>query len=1357
MIKNAYLPKIFLFVILSLGLNAFAQTMEQKKIITSDYDNLKLTELQAQFQLKATSEKQAALQYARQKGIEPILYLPDGGYAELQRIEADGSLIYYRTLNVNASASTRTNLVNIGGSLGLSLDGQNMIAHIWDAGLARSTHQEYDGPGGINRFSIGDGTTVLHYHSAHVTGTIIASGYVASAKGMAPQASAIGYDWNSDLSEATGAAQNGMLISNHSYGYNSSYVSDYYFGGYITDSRDWDELHYNAPYYLMVVAAGNDGATNYNGAPLNPSYPQYDKLTGHCTSKNNMVVANAVDASVDASGNLLSPVSINSSSSQGPTDDLRIKPDITGNGTGLYSTYETADNAYASITGTSMASPNIAGSLLLLQQHAFNVRGSYLRSATLKGVALHTADDAGMTGPDAIHGWGLMNTKRAAEAISQNDNQSIVDELTLTPGQTYVVDVESDGVNELIASICWTDPPGVATTELNSPDARLINDLDIRVIKNSVTYYPWKLTGVNTNGLGDNTKDNYERINITGATGSYTVTVSHKGSLTGGSQNFSLIITGLSPIPVMCNATVPTGLAVSNIGSSTATVSWNPVPAATYDVQYRQTGAQNWTTIAVTGSSTLLTGLTQLTQYEVQVRSKCPDNTTSAYSAPVSFTTTEVQINYCASASTNTQDEYIGRVQLNTINNASGAQYYSNFTNISTDLTKGQTYTLTVTPTWTATVYNEGYAAWIDYNKDGDFDDAGEQIWSRAATTASPVSGSFTVPAGAVDGSTRLRVSMKYSAIPAACETFTYGEVEDYTVIMGAGQPDTEPPTAPANLAASNITQTSVDLSWTASTDNVGVTGYDVYKDGILWGTVTSTIATVTGLSPETQYSFYVIAKDAAGNISPSSNVVTATTLPVVVTYCSSGGTSAAYEWIQRVVLGNIDNPSSNNGGYYDYTGLSTILTISTGNTITITPGRTNNSRREAYRVWIDYNQDRDFDDAGELVFNQPKTTAAYVSGSFTAPSTALLGATRMRISMKYNASPGTCEIFTFGEVEDYTVIIDEAQPDTEPPTAPANLAASNITQTSVDLSWTASTDNVGVTGYEVYKDGILWGTVTTTIATVTGLIAETSYDFYVKARDAAGNISPSSNAVTVTTLPAVDTYCTSKGTNTAYEWIDGVVLGSIVNTLLNLNDGGYGDYTNLSTILTIGQSNTITITPWRTSSSRKEAYRVWIDYDQDGNFDDAGELVFNQPKTTAASVNGSFTVPSGASPGGTRMRVSMKYNASPGTCETFTYGEVEDYTVNISNTGGQNYEAPPFEQSSDELVVYPNPVNDGKLNLRLNKVEATGIRIFSMYGQLLIDKTFNEIIDISGLPAGTFIIEVITKEKTLNKLFIKQ
>ena len=96
--------------------------------------------------LKSQNAKKEALEAARQNNW-PVVIKKNGAYVELQRLASDGTPIYYTTFNVDAAESTRTNHLNIGGSLGLNLDGQNMTAHVWDGGLARASHQEYDGPG----------------------------------------------------------------------------------------------------------------------------------------------------------------------------------------------------------------------------------------------------------------------------------------------------------------------------------------------------------------------------------------------------------------------------------------------------------------------------------------------------------------------------------------------------------------------------------------------------------------------------------------------------------------------------------------------------------------------------------------------------------------------------------------------------------------------------------------------------------------------------------------------------------------------------------------------------------------------------------------------------------------------------------------------------------------------------------------------------------------------------------------------------------------------------------------------------------------------------------------------------------
>jgi subtilisin-like proprotein convertase family protein len=536
--------KITLVAVLFSALFMTGQTaMERMQIIKSN-NQLELQRLIADLNIKHNKDQKNILEYSELNNIPIFRENEDGSFDQLMRITDNGIPIYYSLDNVDAAISTRTDRLHNGGSLGLNIQGQGMTAYVWEIGPARISHQEYTA-GTANRVTNGDGVSTLNsnsFHANHVIGTIVASGVDPRAKGMAPQANAVAYTASNDVAEMAAAGANGALISNHSYGIRISSFSNApeFIGKYTESARTIDQIAYNAPYYLPVYSAGNDGA-NTNGAPFAPGF---DKLTGDKVSKNIMTVASANDANINADGSLNFVVS-SSFSSQGPSDDLRIKPDISGNGSGLFSTYDSANDAYGTISGTSMSSPNVAGSMLLLQQYYNQKNGGFMRAATLKGLTLHTADDFGAAGPDVTAGWGLMNTMAAANVITGDKLNSRIIEAVLQDGQSYSLTIESDNVSEILASISWSDVPGnINTGGANDATPALVNDLDLRITQNGISFEPWKLIGATNNGTGDNRVDNFERVDVANASGTYTITVTHKGALVTGSQAFSLIVTG---------------------------------------------------------------------------------------------------------------------------------------------------------------------------------------------------------------------------------------------------------------------------------------------------------------------------------------------------------------------------------------------------------------------------------------------------------------------------------------------------------------------------------------------------------------------------------------------------------------------------------------------------------------------------------------------------------------------------------------------------------------------------------------------------------------------------------------------
>lgn len=414
---------------------------------------------------------------------------------------------------------------------------------------------------------------------------------------------------------------------------------DAYFGYYSFQARDWDQISFNNPRYLWVKSAGNDrndgpgdfnlftfyydpsdpfanieGFVNYldsdtvqppapydgwHLAPISFGMPEgYDCISHGSTAKNGLIVG-AVNDVPDYTGP--SAVAMSNFSGWGPTDDGRIKPDICGNGVDVYSSFVAFDaqgnvlqnvtDTYAELSGTSMASPNVSGSLGLLLQHyrATHAGAEDLLSATMKALVIHTADECGSApGPDYRFGWGLMNTQRAADVITQDATSPLViSEATVAECYPEVIyNLTVDGTaSELRATICWTDrPPTEAVmppdpVRINPDNKALVNDLDLRIFRESDSqeFRPWALSLAAPTApaaKADNSVDNVEQVVITSPpAGAYRLVVKSKGLFEGVAQSFGMIITGASQVrretkpPLLTGQTPNPGITLGSLAT----------------------------------------------------------------------------------------------------------------------------------------------------------------------------------------------------------------------------------------------------------------------------------------------------------------------------------------------------------------------------------------------------------------------------------------------------------------------------------------------------------------------------------------------------------------------------------------------------------------------------------------------------------------------------------------------------------------------------------------------------------------------------------------------------------------------
>ena len=397
----------------------------------------------------------------------------------------------------------------------------------------------------------------------------------------------------------------------------------------------------------------------------------------------------------------------------------------------------------------------------------------------------------------------------------------------------------------------------------------------------------------------------------------------------------------------------------------------------------------------------------------------------------------------------------------------------------------------------------------------------------------------------------------------------------------------------------------------------------------------------------------------------------------------------------------------------------------------------------------------------GTSVNASPASVTGASATAVTAALTGLANNTTYYFRVKAVNSVGT----TYGAQQSFTTSTVVA------PSATTN-AASSVASTSATLNGSVNANGTSTTVTFEYGTTTSYGstanatpatvtgsTATAVSAALTGLTANTTYYYRVKAVSAAGTTYGAQQSFKTTTV--VITYCASKGSSVADEWIDLVQFAGINRT--STADAGYKDNTAMVGTVTRGSSASIYLSAGFKSTAYTEYWAVWIDFNQNGTFD-AAEKVASGSSKLATTLTYTVAVPTTALLGNTRMRVSMKYNAAPTACETFSYGEVEDYTVNVTaSAGAPGIENPFASQLGNEepsgFTVYPNPAtNDVKI--QLNGIEGdVMMRIYDMRGGLVKVMPINSQetdVDVADLAKGVYIISVDEEKQAIKKQFVK-
>ncbi|WP_053082731.1 GEVED domain-containing protein [Chryseobacterium angstadtii] len=755
-----------------------------------------------------------------------------------------------------------------------------------------------------------------------------------------------------------------------------------------------------------------------------------------------------------------------------------------------------------------------------------------------------------------------------------------------------------------------------------------------------------------------------------------------------------------------CTTAAPTNITVTNLTPTTANVSWQAATGATYVLRYRRVATAAWTTIdpvPAPGNNYTITNLTEQTQYEVQVATKC-NGTQGAFSASVQFTTP--QLTYCPMTGTGIND-HISNVTVTSVNpglpvmnNNSVQNNYTSYNTPATLVTLeiGSTGNkISVAKGWTGATANVAVTAWIDFNRNGTFETT-EQIITSAPSTTTPVTANFAVPAGAYNGplTTTMRVVLRRTTAPVMCQNAVNGEVEDYVVRLKPCSTAT-----PTNPTFTAITHTSASINWTGAPDNLTYLLQYRVQGTAAWTSVyvAAVPYVLNNLTPFTTYEVQI-----AANCGTTTGAFT----PIRAFSTKCDPTPPG------VTVTNITTNS----------GLVTWTPLVTGSTYVM------RWRKVGAAAWT--------------TVNLPAPPANTYSLTGLDPYTNYEVQVANQCTGEPNPNPYSNPVV-------FTTLRTCELP-------PPGLTILQLTPTTAEVVWEGFPGATYILRYR--KVGIPSWTnipVATNAHTITGLLEDTKYEMQVVniCNGTPGTFTPPYYFTTPTVV-----YCQMASQNAANEHIAKVTVTPNGRPKMENASGPstYTDYTGVpDTFIEMVQGstgNTITIEKKWNGTNHDEGIAVWIDFNRNGYFD-IDERVFTSPPNTTSPVTGTFSVPNDAFVSMTSykyvvMRIALMRDGIPVSCTNVANGEVEDYSVRISKPAIAN------SVNQTDIMIYPNPVSSVLYVKNISK--RAKYKIYNSAAQIIGEGILlNNQINVGKLINGVYVIDIEDNGKSVQKKFIKE